>query len=82
MTEAASAPRPPWLHPTMHMLNAAAAWGDLAVAARRSFSCRSERLSAALVAAYLCFIQLCCHMNGCACVRVCVCVCVCVFECA
>lgn len=64
MNDAPSAPRPPWLHPTVHVINAAAAWGDMMAAPVRSFSDRSERMSAALVALYLCWLQLCSHMNG------------------
>ena len=57
------AERPPWLNASVHLYNAAAAWGDL-LTAHRTFSARSERVSSALVFAYVCYIQLCRHMNG------------------
>jgi hypothetical protein len=56
--------RPPWLNSSVHALNTVAAWVDLLVSARRTFSRRSERLSSCLVLLYLSYILLCRHMNG------------------
>lgn len=55
--------RPPWLNSSVHLYNSAAAWADL-LTSHRTFSRSSERLSSVLVFAYLCYIQLCRHMNG------------------
>jgi hypothetical protein len=55
--------RPPWLNVSVHLYNTAAAWGDL-LTSHRSFSRTSERLSSVLVLLYVCYIQLCRHMNG------------------
>lgn len=64
LTHAGDVERPHWLNASVHLYNTAAAWGDL-VTSRRTFSKSSEKLSSVLVFGYLCYIQLCRHMNGC-----------------
>jgi hypothetical protein len=48
--------RPAWLNLSVHVLNTAVVWADLAVAPQRTFSPRSERLSVALVSTYICWL--------------------------
>jgi hypothetical protein len=55
--------RPSWLNSSVHLYNTFAAWGDL-LTSHRSFSRRAERMSSAMVFVYVCYIQLCRHMNG------------------
>ncbi|KAI8463616.1 MAG: FAR-17a/AIG1-like protein-domain-containing protein [Monoraphidium minutum] len=64
MADANGAPRPAWLDPSVHALNAAAAWGDLLAARRRSFGRRAAQISVGLICGYLALIQLCRHLNG------------------
>lgn len=50
--------RPPWLGFTVHVLNTLFAWGDLLLAAPRSFSRRASRLCTAITIAYCMWILL------------------------
>lgn len=55
---------PPWLSPTVHVLNSLVAWADVLVAGRRSFSPASEMLCCGLVVGYCFLIQACKRVNG------------------
>jgi hypothetical protein len=65
--EGAHIERPPWLDASVHRLNAAAAWMDIALLAPRggrSFSASGERLSQVLVAFYCSLLAASKALNG------------------
>jgi hypothetical protein len=48
--------RPAWLNLSVHVCNSAVVWADLVLAAQRTFSPRSEKLSVLLVSGYIAWL--------------------------
>ncbi|KAK9825775.1 hypothetical protein WJX74_006903 [Apatococcus lobatus] len=56
--------RPPWLGPTVHVLNTVVAWLDMLLAEQRTFSKRSRHISFGFTVAYALWVLVCAKVDG------------------
>ncbi|KAK9847273.1 hypothetical protein WJX84_010457 [Apatococcus fuscideae] len=56
--------RPPWLGPTVHVVNTVVAWLDMLLAEQRTFSRRSRHISFGFTLAYALWVLLCARVEG------------------